>query len=665
MTRVTLKRSTTPGEAPVSLLPGEPAVDTAAGAARLFVGDENGAPALIAALTDRIVYPTMVVARGSGPLPAGVTEFRTLGRGNPGDGGEAYYRRSASTDNAPGMVLIGGEWWELDPRQDIYAEQFGVAKDGVTDDSGAIRAALTYCANYDVGALNFRAGAFATDRVLSIPNTRGFQVRGAGGEDGGTRFVSLDPEAKWVCADVGRVTMEDFAVDCAGLAPQGVLMEGTSPGNVTTMGGCILRGIVVANATEDGIVWGWGADNWRTYNCRTENSADYDAETANQNSGMKVKVRGTDFGSTFSSVGWGVDVSDGGGDDGKAVFVGSHFNFCGKGYVRRGPSDSSVETASADNGAVVVESPYVENLGLSRGGTPGIQGAIGFLNEAPGRLIINTPQKVNFHRAAALFKATDGELEYRGGAPIEGRITVWPWPEAAFITTGAGRILTDRLVFADRDLNRDEDNPYFTGMRSAPGGEVSTPAPGGWSLAPLAGRLLARWDGTSLAGLVARNGTMAIDTTKSLTQGASIRFTGDGVAEGEGVGGTAVRTSINVAGLEGDQLVWRVCLQAEQGASVGNLNAGGYVKDFQATSVDYGRQGAAMEAITATTDDWLFVDHVCHVHDGTVPIDACAYANMVEAVASDATIWIDCMELWTFNADRPSPADALITGGMF
>jgi hypothetical protein len=110
---------------------------------------------------------------GSTAIPATVNFIRTAGYVLQGDGGGGLYKRGASEPGHSGKIRDSNSvWWELADVK-VNVKQFGAVGDGTTDDTTAIRAAISFG-----NEIHFPAGTYLVSGHIAIPD--GKIVRGAG-----------------------------------------------------------------------------------------------------------------------------------------------------------------------------------------------------------------------------------------------------------------------------------------------------------------------------------------------------------------------------------------------------------------------------------------------------------------------------------------------------
>lgn len=148
---IQLKRSGTPGQAPASLLPGEPAVDLASGALRFWLGDEAGTPTEIGQPVGYRVFSTVAKAETATIPDPGVaiTGLQVQGWRAVGDCGPALlFRHVLDEPLHPGKLRTAdGAWWEL-IRKHAQPEAFGAFGSALLDardDTAALKDCLAYC----------------------------------------------------------------------------------------------------------------------------------------------------------------------------------------------------------------------------------------------------------------------------------------------------------------------------------------------------------------------------------------------------------------------------------------------------------------------------------------------------------------------------------------
>ncbi len=89
-----------------------------------------------------------------------------------GGGGRYYYSATDTTNDNGGSVIapeIGGGRWVLALTDSLVtAEQFGAIGDGLTDDSAAINAALSFCSTIGGGTVKLRGKTYAVKSVINV-----------------------------------------------------------------------------------------------------------------------------------------------------------------------------------------------------------------------------------------------------------------------------------------------------------------------------------------------------------------------------------------------------------------------------------------------------------------------------------------------------------------
>ena len=213
----------------------------------------------------------LFIAAATLTIPAGTDTVRTSGYSSAGLG-VADYAYDATVDAAyvaahprSSFVSFNGRGFKLVHDSEIPVEQFGVKADGVTDDTTALEAALTFLGTLGGGTAKVPGGTVVVSAYLTLPDY--VNVRGAGrrrtrilathaGGGGATASENLRNGSVFYNAQAingttaCHISIEDLWVDCSNPANQGAGLyqmygDGVYTRNVTFTGckwGAVLEG---------------------------------------------------------------------------------------------------------------------------------------------------------------------------------------------------------------------------------------------------------------------------------------------------------------------------------------------------------------------------------------------------------------------------------------
>lgn len=145
----------------------------AVGAAQLANGSIGAAQLAWAGLLSKVV--TSISALRTLNKATYTNAFVTGYYATNDGGGGPYYLDAADTTSADngGTIIVAtdGGRWKLIHREEVYAEQFGAKGDGLTDDSGAILAALASSAS----TIHLSNKAYRVSQTIAVPAGKSLQ----------------------------------------------------------------------------------------------------------------------------------------------------------------------------------------------------------------------------------------------------------------------------------------------------------------------------------------------------------------------------------------------------------------------------------------------------------------------------------------------------------
>jgi hypothetical protein len=205
----------------------------------LIPGVQAGAPGNFAVgqIAARTLSPAIVATQiAATTFGSDVTSFSTAGYNEPGDGGAAFYVRSAPTSGTGNLQSAGGQWWAI-AETNLNVRQFGAKLDGKSDDTPSFLAAAEALPNR-TGTILVPGGIAAINLLINFP---GVIYRGA---NAGLARGEADPaENYWKPYDPTKpvVQLGDDTAVCIGSGVENVVLRGDA-GSTQGEYGLILNG---------------------------------------------------------------------------------------------------------------------------------------------------------------------------------------------------------------------------------------------------------------------------------------------------------------------------------------------------------------------------------------------------------------------------------------